>query len=419
MKILDFYASVLKAANLVVDDQGKVSASMEGMSLPFSVGGKRLVVPTREHMSNPDKSEMVLFHPLKENILTGESDVMARYRQSINTTANYVVGILVTSIVTLAASPAMHGKLSPDQLEIVRIFKDADKDSVTAFKAIPKAMPQGNNEKCFVHIFTKTKAKLNGKIHRRGAIVNFPFYEELIESKTSSVYGVKLRKKDFAAIKAIFELIFPGIENENSYSRGSLSDTVPTLDALLRAMAAIFSCTNDMVHLLKAAIDDVSSLEVDVVWASILFDFQQFDEELRLMPMQAGNEGGVGLVTDQPVAPPAAQPLAGWSAPQQQAPMPPVNQPQVVTPVKKDGKLDIKALGSCQQQQQPTWGQQPQQPQNQWGAWGGMPLPAGWGPALSGPEAARAGGYAGGRYSQQQQQMSQMGMGMNRPGFGF
>lgn len=397
MKIQDFYTSVLKAANLVVDDAGKVSAFLDGTSLPFTVGGKRLVLPTKEHLSNPDKTQIVLFHPLKENILTGESDVMARYRKAINVSTNYTISTLLTSIISLAASPALHGKLTPDQLEIIRVFKDADEKTLDAFKAILKAMPQGDKDKTFVNIFMKTKATLNGKVHRRGAIVTFPFYDELIKATDSSIYGVKLRKKDFASIKHVFEVVFPSIAQPNAYSCGSQSETAPTLDALLRSLQKLFGDLAATIEEMKSSAEELVELCYDTAWAEMVDNFSAFDAELRLLPMQAGNEGGVVKAEAPAATAPAQTTIQGWGQMQQpapnQMPAPPA------APVTKDGKLDLKSLGQPQQPQQQGWfNGQPQQPQG-FGAWGNVQLPAGWGAPLQGPEAVRAGGYAGGRYS--------------------
>lgn len=292
MKVLDFYKSVLSAANMSTSEEGRVSVELGGIVLPLTINQKRLVLPTKKFLAESDRSDIVLFHPLREKIMRGESEVMARYRKALNVSINYTITTLMTYVVTLATSPKLHNKLSPDQLEVMRIFKDADANTLAALRKLCDQMPPDSTDRCFTHIYIKPKAKIRERVHHRGAIISFPFYRELAESKDSGVYGVKLRKKDFASFKAFLEFLFPDIGTDGAYSRGNEDASAPTLDAILRGATAVLSCTNDLVNiLLSTNEDELEDLIVEDGWSEALNDLTQFDKELSLIPAQPGNEG--------------------------------------------------------------------------------------------------------------------------------
>ena len=334
MKIIDFYKSILSLGNLTADQDGMVSAEMNGTKIPLMVNAKRMVLPTQAHMSNPNKDEVVLFHPLAENIMRGESDVMAKFRSTINIKLNYTIGVIIEELTILATSPGMHSRLKADQFEFLALLKESDAKTVEAFQAVIKAMSIGNTEKCFVHLYVKKNAMINGKNFRRGAIVTFPAYEDMVKSEVS-VFGIKLRKKDFAAFKAILEYIFPKINEKDAYSQGNISETAPTLDALLLGVLRVASHLNSMIENYESVLDDLTELKYDDEWVPELENLAQFTNELRLIPMQAGNEGASPGVTTtavppagqlQNVAPPVAHVPYQAPAPLQQ------QQPQYINP---------------------------------------------------------------------------------------
>ena len=358
-KLLDFYTHILNAGSMIVDENGLISAQVANATTPQSVGGKRLVLPTKEYMAKQDKSEIVLFNPLHENIMRGESEVMTKFRGNANLKLNYTLQTLLGHLLVIASSTGLHSQLKPDQFELISILKDVDEKTNETYKAIVKAMPLGNIEKCFVHIYIKKGANLQGKNHRRGAIVVFPLYEEItkaINDGVSSVYGVKMRKRDLATFRNVLEKLFPGIAEANSYSRGSVSDTAPTLDALLQAVMSLASGINEIVDDYGHILEQLKDLRYNDEWVNDLNDLEKFAIDLRLTPMQAGNEGTLPVTQAAPVIPQQIQnvapapvaPVQQQWIPQQQQPVyapqqpaygAPAPTPAVVTT--STGKLDF------------------------------------------------------------------------------
>lgn len=307
MKMIELYKHLLAAGNCIVDDEGMVSGSMKGKTMPLMVGGKRLVLPTAEHLAHPDPSNKVIFHPLSENILGGESKVMEKFRGTINVRLNWVLACLLQELMGIVTSVKLHPKLSPTQSELLSKVKSADLTMVDvtvkdkkvpmakAYKALKDlidAMNVTSKDKCFVHIFLRRGGRVAGKSYRSAAIVSFPLYEELAKGE-KQVFGVTLRAKDREAIMQLLEFVIPGIEVPHSYDKGSECDIAPFLDALMKSLMGIASNINAIVdefenHLSEDAPGDYKYGDQ---WVSIFDNLSQMLPEIRMIPMQAGNEG--------------------------------------------------------------------------------------------------------------------------------
>jgi hypothetical protein len=137
-KVNEFYKQILSLGSLVTDKEGLVSAMVEDMSVPFTVKGKRLALPTKENMGKT--TDLCIFHPLSENFLRGESDVMQKYRSAINTRLNYVIGCMMGDLLTLITSTQEHQKLNPDQSELLSIVHQADEETLNRFSKIAEVI---------------------------------------------------------------------------------------------------------------------------------------------------------------------------------------------------------------------------------------------------------------------------------------
>lgn len=393
-KLIDFYKQILKLGGLIADKDGLVSAVIEDESVPFTVKGKRLALPLKPNMAKTD--DLVIFHPLNENFLRGESDVMQRYRSAINTRLNYVIGCMMEELLTLITSAGEHQKLTPDQSEVLSVAHDADENTLVRFSQLMKAMGVGDKEKCFVNIYLKKTATIKGKVYKRGAIVSFPFYKELAK-KEKTVYGVALRIKDRDSIMKLMEFMIPGIADEEAYNRGSSGDLSPFLDALLKGVIGIASNISSISETYKDFLPGYDQYQYGSDWVDAMDNIHLLEPEIRMIPMQAGNEGSTGaLPTSAPAAPtlsvmppvqmnpyaPPAQSYVGQV--QQPAPVAAVQSQQGKDPSKVSfAELDARMRNhQPQMQHNPAWGPMGMQQPNAWQPY--MPQ------QMSGPAAARA-----------------------------
>lgn len=296
MKILDLYKSILATAGMITTSDGFVKMKLADKTKPATIKGKSLVLPTDEQLKSPDWSNRVVFHPLFENIMRPESEVLALYRQAANIRVNVTVGTLAAFLMRLATSPSEHGKLSPDQSEFLSLLKNADDKTMQALKKLMEAAPVSQPQKSFVHIYLKKTGSVAGKRFARVGVVTFPVYAELKKAeKTHEVFGVKLRVKDIETLLALFEYIFPGIGETESYNRGSNSDVAPSIDVMMKTIAAIADPLNALLELMGNVMDDddLQDLVFQNDWMETFENLAVMLPQIRAIPMQAGNDGAV------------------------------------------------------------------------------------------------------------------------------
>jgi hypothetical protein len=278
------------------------------------------------------------------------------------------------------------------------LVHQADEETLNRFtkivESIKKSSMSGDKDKSFVNIYLKKTAHIKGKVYKRGAIITFPFYKELMK-KDKAIYGVTLRNKDRDAIQKLMEFIVPGIEIDNSYDQGSGGDISPFLDALLKGVIGIASNINTIAVGYKDFLGMQESYLYNADWVDTMENIHLLEPEIRMIPMQAGNEGSVAgapvTQTQQQAPALTVAPYAALAQPKQIAPV----QQQVIQPIqnttpKDPSKVSFADLDSRnRQQQQPIYQQQNpnqawgiQQPVNPWQQF--IPQP------VSGPAAARA-----------------------------
>lgn len=333
MKIIELYKEILAAGYLYADKEGMISARIKGSTMPFLIDGKRLVLPTKEHLKNSDWSNRVVFHPLSENILRGESKVLERFRNNINMRLNYVLGMLADQLFKLVVNVGGHKHLSPDQSVILSDVKNADEKAYTAFGNLIEDMGLTNKSKCIVHIYLKKGGVVDGKKYNRAAIVTFPLYEELLKNQ-KQVFGVTIASaKHREAIKQLLEFILPGIEKPHYFDRGSESQIAPYLDCLMQGVLGIASRINNVIDEYGQFLDSTDDLRYTDGWVEVFENLEQLKAEIRSIPMQAGNEGSIGdTATPAPAATATTavqQPVAAQPALQMPTaiPVPPPIQP--------------------------------------------------------------------------------------------
>lgn len=315
MKLLDLYRSLLLTGGLVSSEDGYVSVHMPGgEKTPAVLKGKRLVLPTTEHLRKPMGEERIAFHPLSENILRGESEVLGYLRQAINMRLNLVFGSLALELMQIATSPAEHAKLNPDQSEFLSRVKNADEKTYAVLGKLMQAMPIAQTQKAFVSIYLKRSGTVEGKRYARVGVVSFPLYQELLKAETThEVYGVKMRVKDRETLLALLEYMVPSIADAQAHHQGSDSKVAPYLDALMKALMVAAGPLNDLIALFRNQLANPEDLQFEDQWVEAFENLEAMIPQIRAIPMQAGNEGSSsGAEGTSGSAAPAAQ-----AAPQQ------------------------------------------------------------------------------------------------------
>lgn len=328
-KLLPLYRSVLKAAHLICDDEGFVKKIQGKKKEPWLVGGKSVVLPTDEHLKSGSDATVV-FHPLFEYLPRGESDVVKEYRRAITERLHLSFLALATELLTIAASQQQHAQLSPEQSEFLSFVPEADEKMLKTFEELTNAMPLGQNQKSFVSMYLKRGGALGGKVAHRMAVVTFPLYKQLVEdgerresemaarkSKPkpkdsdkkkeaplppvpNETYGVSLRQVDREAFIKLFEYMMPNLQEENSYSAISNSNIAPSIDALMHAVQNLAAPLNDLVERFKNRLSEAAQviLRVEDSWVPDFVNLAPLQIEIRMIPMQSGNDGATVAPAD-------------------------------------------------------------------------------------------------------------------------
>lgn len=319
MNLLDFYRSILGFASISVDEDGYTHHLLENTSVPVAIKGKQLVLPTPENLKNPH--DRIMFHPLSENIVHGESEVIKKYKKAVNVKLNYAFGIIGQWLLQLVGSPAEHEKLTPEQQEVLLKVKDVDNTTIKNFSMLMAVTAKQGGEQTFVHVYLRRGGNYKGRKYSRVGVVAFPFYEEL-RNDQREIFGVKLRVKDVKAYRELCEFIFPNLDDPEALNYGSSSNIAPYLDSLLRTALNVASRYADIVSVYSDMMEAKEAVTFNTDWVDTFENLEELKRESRLIPMQAGNEGE-SLVREAP--PPTPEPV--------QAPPPQTWQQQ---PVKRD-----------------------------------------------------------------------------------
>ncbi len=290
MELNTLYKSILRFAGMEVDAEGLVYLNAGDERRPALMNGVRLVLPTDSILRQPPSKDRVIFHPLSENTLLGESEVITHLLKVMNIRLNMTFGILGSNLLQLVASPEEHKHLSPDQAELLIQIKDVDDLAVANFTNIMLAAIKEDNEDIYTNIYLRRGGVVHGKKYARAGFTKFKMYEALQKDPTE-LYGVKLRVKDRAILKSLHEFIFPEIATKQAYDVGSSSNVAPFLDALMRTSLGLASSMNDLLVQYKDFIDDCDDLIFDAAWVEVFDDLEGMRAEIRRVPPQTGNEG--------------------------------------------------------------------------------------------------------------------------------
>lgn len=296
MDIIDLYKSVLQNAAMRADEHGFVSLHLADLKpAPVEVKGKRLTLPTREQLAQPDTDSRIFFHPLVEIPHRGESEVVEELRKHISMNLNLSLCFVAISLLQLTTSPAQHQMLSPDQAEYMTLVKEADEETIARFVKLAEAMAAHDARRSFVNLYVKRGATVGGRKRMRAGIVSFPLYEELKKipepKAPNEVFGVKLRKVDREVLTSLLEYMIPGIDKPDNFISASDSTVAPFLDALMKAVAGIAIHINNMVDLFAKPLPDMEQLRFDLDWQDSFEDLTRMIGQIRAIPPMPGNEG--------------------------------------------------------------------------------------------------------------------------------
>lgn len=295
MKLLELYGHVADDAGWVVNNEGFVSKKIIGReeTEPLLVKGKRMVFPTEAFVKS-SSDDLVVFHPLREDVVHPDTDVIDALRLAINTKLNITTCWLMSHLLILATSPDEQAKMNPDQHEFLSLVKNAKEDTIEDMKKIMGTMKLDAKAKTSVSIFTKKGGMIDGKKHNCVGIVKFPMYEDLtatVDSKDKpEVFGVKLAsKKNRDTLIAVFKYIYPHAGEPEYYNFGSNSSIAAFPDALMHSYAKLASDLNQVIDTFADLLIDPDEFRIKAQWYQAFDNLGTMINEIRMVPPQVSD----------------------------------------------------------------------------------------------------------------------------------
>lgn len=319
--LVEFYTSILPLASLSSGDGGKVQFAFGDVSQEFLVGGSPLLLPTPAVIDRNNQGS-VIFHPLAEITQKGESDVHAAFRKAVNITLNSTLRTIILTLISAAKGKVKELEQIPHiHLGLLGLLKDADDKMYDNISRMFKKIPFEDVTRSLVNIYIKPQATIDGTNYRRGSIVTFPLYDDLV-NKPEVLFGTHMRKTmDPQALRGLLEYIFPDIKTEGMYSSGSMSDYYPTLDAFLRSVYKVWVRVNSIIDVVSTVDPELKTNAVSLEWKKLLDTSEKLIYWSKRVPVQPGS-------ISTPVSTPVSAQLAfNQQLGQQQQPTPTFQQP--------------------------------------------------------------------------------------------
>src|SRR5699024_12430620 len=106
------YRNLLASINVEPQSDDLLVQSLDGVDKQVMVEGKPLALPTNDIVNNYSDS-LVVFHPLCENMLLGESPVLQELRALIMDFLNDSILRIVDAVLSIAIDEDLMATLSP------------------------------------------------------------------------------------------------------------------------------------------------------------------------------------------------------------------------------------------------------------------------------------------------------------------
>lgn len=283
------YRNLLASMNVEPQSDDLLVQSIDGVDKQVMVEGKPLALPTNDIVNNYSDS-LVVFHPLCENMLLGESPVLQELRGLVMDFLNDSILRIVDAVLGISIDEDLMATLSPTQIEFMRSASGADATSLKNWRAIMRRAESRASSNRVMTIFLKRGAELENETFKRVAIVNFNLYQELTAG-TLNVFGAKIRKADAKVYSKILEAIFEDIYIVDRYSVGSNSMTAPYFEALIDAYHGVLKAMNGPTWNLRKPIEQSTGTRLHVKddFMESFKDLMKYRDVLPTMPLNDGD----------------------------------------------------------------------------------------------------------------------------------
>ena len=324
MNLLTVYESILRTCGYEVDDDGIVRKATSKKKLPVTMTvdneTRTMCLPTQAALRSENSMAYIFFHPFQENLIHGESRIMAAIRKELIHTYGVSVAAMMDDIVKIAAGAVEASELTMLQRDFISKLGPVDQRFTEDFFHILEKLAKRSTNNTPIMLSLRKGAEINGEKYSRAAIWSSPLVEEIKkgieESKrtkdTPKILGVSIRKKDIDTYLGICDAFFPKIDTkDNPFFAYSNATDAPYCEAFVRSLRTLPEHLNNIAKLFYDGKHHVYSAEIakqnltlsllDIDWIGENFSVNEWAKEYRLIPMQDGSDG-IAPVEDRAVA---------------------------------------------------------------------------------------------------------------------
>lgn len=290
--LLEFNTQLQQDLGLVdKDNDGQLWVNYNGEDIPVTIGGKRLVNPTKAWLREGEWEERIPFHPLSEQLNQGPSPVLNALKnyivERIKGTFRMIAEELGELAVDIKRQKPLSAKASAYLAELVGWDATTQKTLVKVFNALSDVP-----EKRFVTILMRNGGGDNAL---RSTVVSFPFMDDANSEDRETFFGVKMprKTKDKELIVSLLNYILGDEETRNHFYNAEVkSGDAPYLHSLLLTFKAFAEVINKLIGTHAKACQTLKPLEFKLEWAEQLADFDKFAETYGVaVPVLPGNSG--------------------------------------------------------------------------------------------------------------------------------
>lgn len=266
--LIEFYKDIISSIGLNTTDDGYIFAGSSEDRQLINHNGKMMVIPTKDHIDtmftqNEDGKIVVgkvLFNPLREDELKGNSTSFNKAKYFIETKLGHSMYVAGELLLTLANKPDLQKKSSFEINKFLSKLNEAnntgikelvDEKSISNWANIYKKILNSDNG--VVTIFSKKMGKIGSDTFNRTAVLRCDLYTELLTANnTIPVFDVKLRNKELIILKNMLEFLLPGIEEKpHTITVGSNDPESPAFISLMCLYIRIVTRLNKIITDLK------------------------------------------------------------------------------------------------------------------------------------------------------------------------
>lgn len=291
---LKFYEGFLTDAGFDIDKENehalrKYTRKKTGVSfIPVKADGLPVVLGTKDNL-NKSTDDNVIYHPLTEDALKGESFTVKITKDQIN---SMIRMRFVTCLLGLGAAlvEKRNAKVTPKQTKLFNQNPDFDEKALKALQDILGRAKNSVVTRHVIGIYLHSKnCKFEGHEVKRLAKVSSSLYNAL-DTGEKEIWGVKnVTFKAQKAIKQLIDSILPGI-NDDQYTHGSNNKTAPYFDSLANAFLNVSYQLDTIESTCKSLFHDELSVRPQYEWVEGLTHLAKLAMPIPALRGNLGND---------------------------------------------------------------------------------------------------------------------------------